>query len=66
VECCLDALNAGVARAHVIDGRVAHSVLLEVFSDAGIGTEILQRAARADQKRTPPASIVRAGTRSAI
>jgi acetylglutamate kinase len=45
VECCLDALRAGVGRAHVIDGRVPHSVLLEVFSDAGVGTEIVQRVA---------------------
>jgi len=45
VECCLDALRAGVGRAHVIDGRVLHSVLLEVFSDAGVGTEIVQRTA---------------------
>ena len=45
VECCLDALRAGVGRAHIIDGRVPHSVLLEVFSDAGVGTEIVQRVA---------------------
>jgi len=62
VECCLDALKAGVARAHIIDGRVAHSVLLEIFSDAGIGTEILQRAARTEPTRKPSASIVRAAT----
>jgi acetylglutamate kinase len=47
VECCLDALRAGVGRAHVIDGRVPHAVLLAVFSDAGIGTEVVQRAATA-------------------
>ena len=46
VECCLDALRAGVARAHVIDGRVPHAVLLAVFSDAGIGTEVVQRPLR--------------------
>jgi acetylglutamate kinase len=44
VECCLDALRAGVGRAHVIDGRVPHAVLLAVFSDAGLGTEVVQRA----------------------
>ncbi len=44
VECCLDALEAGVARAHVIDGRIAHAVLLAVFSDAGIGTEVIRRS----------------------
>jgi acetylglutamate kinase len=44
VECCLDALEAGVARAHVIDGRVAHAVLQASFSDAGIGTEVIRRS----------------------
>ncbi len=45
VECGLDALRHGVGRAHVIDGRMPHAVLLAVFSDAGAGTEIVQRAA---------------------
>lgn len=47
VECCLDALRAGAARAHVIDGRVPHSVLAAVFSDTGIGTEVVQRTTSA-------------------
>jgi len=38
VECCLDALRGGVERAHVIDGRILHAVLLEVFTDGGVGT----------------------------
>jgi acetylglutamate kinase len=42
VEFCLDALRAGAIRAHVIDGRVRHSVLLEVFTDAGVGTEVVE------------------------
>ncbi len=37
---CLDALDAGVSFAHVIDGRVPHSLLLELFTDAGIGTRL--------------------------
>ncbi len=42
VECCLDALVGGVARTHIIDGRVFHAVLLEIFSDdAGVGTLIV-------------------------
>ena len=40
VKCCLDALARGVSKAHIIDGRVEHAVLLEVFTDAGIGTVI--------------------------
>jgi acetylglutamate kinase len=39
MECCLEALSGGVARTHVVDGRVVHAVLLEIFSDdAGVGT----------------------------
>jgi acetylglutamate kinase len=40
VQSCLTALNGGVASAHVIDGRLAHSLLIELFTDAGIGTMI--------------------------
>jgi acetylglutamate kinase len=40
VQCALDAVCAGVAKAHVIDGRLEHAVLLEIFTDQGIGTEI--------------------------
>ncbi len=40
VECALHALSGGVRKAHIIDGRVQHSVLLEIFTDRGIGTEI--------------------------
>ncbi len=40
VECCIEVVEAGVPRAHVIDGRVLHAVLLEIFTDVGIGTLI--------------------------
>ncbi|MFQ5901436.1 MAG: acetylglutamate kinase [Thermodesulfobacteriota bacterium] len=40
IMCCLDALSGGVAKTHIIDGRVEHSFLLEIFTDAGVGTEI--------------------------
>ncbi len=40
VVCCADALEEGVKKAHIIDGRVDHAVLLEIFTDVGIGTEI--------------------------
>ncbi|MDY0269324.1 acetylglutamate kinase [Trichloromonas sp.] len=42
VECCAQALDAGVKKAHIIDGRVEHAVLLEIFTDKGVGTEIVQ------------------------
>jgi len=38
VNCCLDAVEHGVSRAHIIDGRVPHALLLEVFTDEGVGT----------------------------
>jgi acetylglutamate kinase len=40
VICCADALKEGVKKAHIIDGRIEHAVLLEIFTDVGIGTEI--------------------------
>ncbi|MBW0009510.1 MAG: acetylglutamate kinase [Pseudonocardiales bacterium] len=44
MEACLRAVRGGVPRAHVIDGRVAHSVLLEVFTTEGVGTMVLPAA----------------------
>ncbi len=41
-KCCIDAVNNGVHKSHIIDGRVEHAVLLEIFTDAGIGTEIVK------------------------
>lgn len=40
IECALDAVNAGVRSAHIIDGRVEHAVLLEIFTNTGVGTLI--------------------------
>jgi acetylglutamate kinase len=41
MEACLRAVQGGVPRAHVLDGRVAHSVLLELFTDEGVGTMVV-------------------------
>jgi acetylglutamate kinase len=41
VNCCLDAVANGVGKAHILDGRALHAVLLEIFTDTGIGTEIV-------------------------
>jgi acetylglutamate kinase len=38
IRCCVDAVRRGVGRAHIIDGRIPHSILIELFSDEGIGT----------------------------
>ena len=42
VKCCMDALSEGVRKAHIIDGREPHSILLEILTKIGIGTEIVQ------------------------
>ena len=42
VEACLTALAAGVKKAHIIDGRIAHSLLLEIYTEKGIGTQIIR------------------------
>mgnify|MGYP000906402943 FL=1 len=41
VKCCLKALRGGVGKAHIIDGRKKHAMLLEIFTDQGVGTEIV-------------------------
>ena len=41
VEAALDALTAGVKKVHIVDGRMPHSLLVEIFSDKGVGTEIV-------------------------
>jgi len=41
INCCLEAVTGGVGKAHILDGRMLHSVLLEIFTDTGIGTEIV-------------------------
>lgn len=43
IRCALDAVKSGVASAHIIDGRVPHAILLEVFTDAGVGTLITNK-----------------------
>jgi len=45
-ECCIRALAQGVKAAHILDGRVSHALLLEVFSDAGIGTMVVGSSSR--------------------
>jgi len=42
IRCCLTALRGGVPKAHIIDGRVPHALLLELLTDEGIGTEIVR------------------------
>ena len=41
VEACARAVRAGVGRAHILDGRVPHALLLELFTDSGVGTMVV-------------------------
>ena len=45
VECCIAALHGGAQKAYILDGRVRHAILLEILTRAGIGTEVVRRAA---------------------
>ena len=40
INCCVESVRMGVKKAHIIDGRIKHSILLELLSEKGIGTEI--------------------------
>ena len=54
VEACLTSLEAGVRKTHIIDGRLRHSLLLEMYTDRGTGTEIvLPNLSKANETRTP-------------
>jgi acetylglutamate kinase len=55
VECCIDALRRGTKKTHIVDGRVRHAVLLEIFTDAGVGTEVVLRSDAAAIARRRPA-----------
>jgi acetylglutamate kinase len=41
VEACLETLQKGVRKIHIIDGRIRHSLMLEIYTNQGIGTEIV-------------------------
>ena len=41
IQSCVEAINAGVGKVHLVDGRMAHSLLLEIFTTTGVGTEII-------------------------
>jgi acetylglutamate kinase len=46
VECCIEALRSGVRKTHIIDGRVKHALLLEIFTREGVGTEVVRTTHR--------------------
>jgi acetylglutamate kinase len=51
VECCIEALRGGAHKTHIIDGRVRHAVLLEIFTPEGVGTEVVRSGSRGSVTR---------------
>ena len=51
IEACLTALEGGVKKAHIIDGRIEHSLLLEIYTAKGIGTQIIRRQESGDRSQ---------------
>ena len=43
VNACIEALNGGVGKTHIVDARLNHALLLEFFTDIGVGTQILKK-----------------------
>src|SRR5207237_5364760 len=64
VECAIDALRGGVGQVHIIDGRVRHAVLLEIFTAAGVGTEVVldDKPARVKAKTSAKATAMSANS----
>ena len=56
-QACLDAIHGGVSTAHIVDGRVPHSLLLELFTDAGQGTKIWPAGRASRQLRALPGRV---------
>jgi acetylglutamate kinase len=52
VASCVSAIRHGVRRAHILDGRIAHVLLLEIFTDDGIGTMVTNGTADAEMEHT--------------
>jgi acetylglutamate kinase len=42
VEACLETIDRGVRKVHIIDGRIRHSLLLEIYTNKGVGTELVR------------------------
>jgi acetylglutamate kinase len=63
MEACLTAVRGGVPRAHVLDGRLSHAILLEIFTDSGIGTMVVPAADPPDIPEISPSVAAQGGTR---
>jgi acetylglutamate kinase len=63
MEACLTAVGGGVPRAHVLDGRLSHAILLEIFTDSGIGTMVVPAADPPGIPGISPSVAAQGGTR---
>jgi len=59
IEGCLDTLEQGVKKIHIIDGRLRHSLLIEIYTTSGVGTELIRDDALAAASRPPAAAQAR-------
>jgi acetylglutamate kinase len=59
IEGCLETLDRGVKKIHIIDGRLRHSLLLEIYTTSGVGTELVRDDAIASSARGMPAAASR-------
>jgi len=57
VECCIEALRGGARKTHIIDGRVRHAVLLEIFTREGVGTEVVRVHGRSGKVQGPRSKV---------
>jgi len=57
VECCIEALRGGARKTHIIDGRVRHAVLLEIFTREGVGTEVVRQHGRSAKVPSPKSKV---------
>ena len=57
VECCIEALRGGAKKTHIIDGRMRHAVLLEIFTREGVGTEVVRTATRGGKAQATKAKV---------
>lgn len=63
MEACLYAVDSGLDRATVLDGRVPHSLLLEIFTDAGVGTQVTKHAPNSEGIKVAPAGAAKEDTK---
>jgi acetylglutamate kinase len=57
IDACLEAIERGVGRCHIIDGRQPHAILVELFTDGGVGTMVVPDEATLNAVTIPPVTV---------